>query len=197
MNSIRTLLAHLIDYAGLFPPAQLEMENAARNYSLFLEGDHSWALGRFIVPVSRLKEFEKVAREQVTSSAPGRTWRLSALGGPELSKDLQLISEFNESSLASLGARGPVIDTLEIRVSTVQGIEDAARLVPADLRVFHEVLVNTDPTELIAAVAKHSGRAKVRTGGIYPEMIPEAVHVTRFIDVCNRFRVPFKATAGL
>lgn len=52
MTMLRTLLIHAVDYAGLFPPAKLDMETAVRNYASYQEGEHSWALGRFIVPVS-------------------------------------------------------------------------------------------------------------------------------------------------
>ena len=57
-EALRTLLAGLIDYAGLFPPAALDMAEAARNYEAYRAGPHSWALGRFIVPSARLSEVD-------------------------------------------------------------------------------------------------------------------------------------------
>ena len=57
-EALRTLLAGLIDYAGLFPPASLDMAEAARNYEAYRAGPHSWALGRFIVPSARLNEVD-------------------------------------------------------------------------------------------------------------------------------------------
>jgi len=39
--------------------------------------------------------------------------------------------------------------------------------------------------------------AKLRTGGIKPEMIPSVADVAEFIDACAERRLPFKATAGL
>ncbi len=55
-GSLRTLLASLVDYAGLFPPAALSMETALRNYDAYRNGDHAWALGRFVVPAARLDQ---------------------------------------------------------------------------------------------------------------------------------------------
>jgi len=55
-RSLQTLLAHLIDYAGLFPPAALSMEQALANYARYREGEHAWMLGRFIVPAARAAE---------------------------------------------------------------------------------------------------------------------------------------------
>ena len=58
-ESATALLSGLIDYAGLFPPASLAMAAAVANYDAYLRGEYSWILGRFIVPVARLEEFEK------------------------------------------------------------------------------------------------------------------------------------------
>jgi len=68
-EALRTLLTDLIDYAGLFPPAALDMADAARNYAAYRRGPHAWALGRFIVPAARLQEVDP-------------TWRSSVLGMP-------------------------------------------------------------------------------------------------------------------
>ena len=58
MRAIHSLLHGLIDYAGLFPPATLTMTEAVAGYSSYRAGPHCWALGRFVVPVARLAEFE-------------------------------------------------------------------------------------------------------------------------------------------
>lgn len=55
-KSLRVLLEHLIDYAGLFPPAALSMQDAVRNYARYRDGDHAWALGKFVVPQARASE---------------------------------------------------------------------------------------------------------------------------------------------
>jgi hypothetical protein len=55
-KSLRALLEGLIDYAGLFPPAALSMQDAVRNYARYREGEYSWALGKFIVPKERANE---------------------------------------------------------------------------------------------------------------------------------------------
>ncbi len=90
-----------------------------------------------------------------------------------------------------------MIDTVELRVSTAQEIETAAALIPPGFQAYFEVLVNTDPSALIEAIGRLGGRAKVRTGGTYPEMIPAISDVASFIQSCRSYQVPFKATAGL
>ena len=45
---IRILLRDAVDYAGLFPPAQLDMSGAVAEYASYLESADAWALGRFV-----------------------------------------------------------------------------------------------------------------------------------------------------
>src|SRR5216683_631476 len=75
MSALRALLTGLIDYAGLFPPSALDMPAAVRNYAAYRLSEHAWALGRFVVPLARLKEFEQAAADR-------RDWKLSVLGSP-------------------------------------------------------------------------------------------------------------------
>src|SRR5687767_12156988 len=98
-NSLRNLIERLIDYAGLFPPAALDMATAARKYAEYRESEYRWALGRFVVPVARLDEFEKAAAaiSPKGDSERGDVWRLSALSGGDLSSDLNRIAEFNQN----------------------------------------------------------------------------------------------------
>ena len=43
MSAIRALLTGSIDYAGLFPPAGLDMASAVENYARYRAGPDAWA----------------------------------------------------------------------------------------------------------------------------------------------------------
>ncbi len=58
LPSVRALLESIIDYAGLFPPAQLPMSAAAQNYAKYRSGEHAWMLGRLVLPAARLAELD-------------------------------------------------------------------------------------------------------------------------------------------
>ena len=62
-TAIETLLAGLIDYAGLYPPASLDMRAAVENYRQYRGGKHAFALGRFIVDIDRVDELRAAAGE--------------------------------------------------------------------------------------------------------------------------------------
>src|SRR6185436_20330669 len=91
----RFLLEHLIDYAGLFPPAELAMTEAVRNYAAYRRSEHNWMLGKFIVPASRLEEFEQAATEHWPRDGEDGIWKLSVLGGSNLEADITQVSRFS------------------------------------------------------------------------------------------------------
>jgi len=199
-HSLRDLLSGLIDYAGLFPPAALDMPAAAREYAEYRESEYRWALGRFVIPVARLDEFERAAEDVLPDGArEGKEfWRLSALGGGDLASDLNRIADFNRKYAASDSSAGvAIIDTIEIKAEQPADIENAMRLAPAKLMPYFEIPIGADPTELIKKIAEIEARAKVRTGVVTVEAFPSSFNLARFIKICAEEDVPFKATAGL
>lgn len=70
------LLGELIDYAGLFPPAKLPLDESIRNYARYRTSPEAWMLGRFICPASRLGELDAFA-DLFTAAPP---FRFSVLG---------------------------------------------------------------------------------------------------------------------
>jgi hypothetical protein len=192
--SLRDLLSGLIDYAGLFPPAALDMSTATRKYAEYREGEYRWALGRFIVPVARLDEFEKASEGILPDGGweGDEFWRLSALVGADLSSDLSRIAEFNQKR-----AGAAIIDAIEIKAARQADVEDAMRLTPAKITPYFEIPIGDDPTELIKSIAETEARAKVRTGGVTADAFPSTFNLARFVKICAEEDVPFKATAGL
>lgn len=190
-ESLRALLASLIDYAGLFPPASLSMREAVRNYAAYREGAHAWMLGRFVVPVSRLAEFQSAAEPRLAGNHQAPALRLSALAGTHLKSDLAMIDEFNQCN------EGVMIDTIELKAETCKDIELAMRQIPAHLPPYFEIPIARDPHDLVAALARAKARAKVRTGGLTEEAFPSLPDLLRFMHRCAEANVPFKATAGL
>ena len=54
LGSVRAAFGALIDYAGLFPPAKLPLDQARIEYQAASLGPHAWMLGRFIIPAPLL-----------------------------------------------------------------------------------------------------------------------------------------------
>ncbi len=69
-SSLRSLLAGILDYAGLFPPAKLPLDQAIRQYASYQVDPDSWMLGRFVCPAERLGELEPYLPNFLASGSP-------------------------------------------------------------------------------------------------------------------------------
>ena len=103
MHAVRLLLDSVLDYAGLFPPAKLEMQPTVSNFARYRKGADSWMLSRLIVPVTRFPEFVNCADPLLpkTADAEGdEPWPLSVLVAPasdrQIVEDLERIERFND-----------------------------------------------------------------------------------------------------
>jgi len=206
------LLSGLIDYAGLFPPASLGMGAAVANYDAYLRGEYSWMLGRFIVPVARLAEFETAfadlraagfesgsssSSSSSSSCSCSCSWGLSALPGADISGDVSRIREFNDRFAAGHSTREAGIESIEVRIASVAEIGRVAALIPEDIETYFEIPLTAAVGDCIAAVADCGRRAKIRTGGETADKFPAAASVVEFMRLCAVNGAAFKATAGL
>jgi hypothetical protein len=198
MNAVESLMTGLIDYAGLFPPAGLSMEDAVGNYAKYRSGDHGWALGKFIVPVVALQEFDEVAGhwlESASASRSERDWPVAILAAANQMEYLTPIPNIQQSiTLREAGFR---VECIEWRVDTPEQIPRAMRVSAPDLTAYFEVPAWEDASEWVEAVSSNGARAKIRTGGVAAEAFPSTAELARFLSSCARAKVGFKATAGL
>ena len=197
MKSVDALLAGLVDYAGLFPPASEDMRPALESYASYAESEDRDALGRFIVPISRLGELEEVGRELMPRARGSEPWRLSVLVAEDVRAAAEEMLKFNRRH--SLGSKDghAVIDMTELKATTADEIGHQREDLPSSLVAYFEIPITGDVAPLVKTIAKVGARAKVRTGGITPEAFPPAEALVDFIAACQREAVPFKATAGL
>ena len=190
-ESVRTLLAEIIDYAGLFPPSQLTMPDAVVNYASYRNSDYSWMLGRFVLPVARLDEFMETADELIAKDG-SEPWRLSVLAGEDIYQTIRQIEDFNAKHAPRV-----VCDVLEVRANTESKIENTVNSLPENITAYFEIPTDERLPDMVTALAIHKQRAKIRTGGITKEEFPQTRAIIRFIRTCLAANVPFKATAGL
>jgi hypothetical protein len=198
VDAAGVLLRDLIDYAGLFPPASLAMAASVANYDAYSQSEWSWILGRFVVPVARLAEFEE-AFAGLPTPAPGTgsaKWRLSVLLGSDPVADVARIREFNARMASRSSGRRAVVESVEVKVASPEEVKRLSAIIPAELASYFEVPLSSC-AECIAAVAGCGRRAKIRTGGETADKFPAPENVIEFIRLCAAANVPFKATAGL
>lgn len=205
--SIDALMDKLIDYAGLFPPASLDMEPAVAEYARHLRGPHAGIMSHFICPAWRLEEFSKHAALVMpgTYATSGYTemvdvtepWKVSAILKPEApGEGIEAALRFNEHHSREQNGLAH-IDAVEVKAPSADFIDEALEAMPDDIIPFFEIDHTKDPRGMIAALAGLPAAAKVRTGGVTPEAFPAPEQLARFIHCCAVGDVPFKCTAGL
>ncbi|WP_219834172.1 hypothetical protein [Paenibacillus sp. R14(2021)] len=212
--SVRHFMERLIDYAGLFPPAQLTVDAAIRHYKRYGEDQDSWMLGHFVVSASRLPEL--VPYMALFSEA--RPLKLSVVGNrsrsseeclERLAKDMERIRTFRKQF-----RQAAVIDALELPLPPIPippvlleaiGAESSR----AGLRLCCETTHTRDSRwesgtleamDAIASVNSGSGTAvgvKIRTGGVTAEAFPAPHQVAFVLQACRDRKLPLKFTAGL
>lgn len=180
-KAIENLLTGLIDYAGLFPPASLDMRTAVGNYLKYRRGAHASVLGRFVVTLDRIGELREAAGDMLPEM------RLSVIVPPEadLGRLPDLIGEIDPRAAFEFKAR---------RASDAEHI--CAQL-PAHCERYFELPFGIESEELLDALAANGGRVKLRLGGVVAEAFPDARAVAVMLDALARRRISFKATAGL
>ncbi len=190
-EAVRLLLSGVVDYAGLFPPSKLSMPEAVLNYAMYKNSNYNWMLGRFILPVGRLDEFLESAKDFFARDAKG-AWRLSVIASDNIFETVRLVEDFNANN-----APGVICDTLEIKVDSQEEIVTFTNAIPSNFTNYFELPIDDELPDLVATLALNGQRAKIRTGGITPDLFPKTSAIIRFIRACLAANVPFKATAGL
>jgi hypothetical protein len=186
-RSLRILCEGLIDYSGFAPPAGLPLGDAVRNYDEYLRGEYAWLLGRSILPLAKMAEYE-VALPRETKAL----WKISALTTGNVAADMQAIESFNDRHEGRAK-----IDAVELKAESADAIRALRPTVPANLKAYVEIPLGSDLPALVAALAANGLRAKARTGGLTSDAIPSVESVAKFIVACRAARIAFKFTAGM
>lgn len=183
--SLRVFLDRIIDYAGLFAPASLDMTASVKNYSRYLNHPQRWALGRFVLPAARLDEFMNAQKNIAVEP-----WQVSGIISGNIQQDLEAVDTFNRNSTCA------VMDSVEVRVRNLDEIELVCKHRPRGAIALYEV--SLEQADLLLPILRHiGGSAKLRTGGVVQEAFPAVEQIAGFIARCAELGVPFKATAGL
>jgi hypothetical protein len=181
MTAIKAALAGLIDYAGLYPPAALDMQTAVRNYLEYRESRNAFILGRLIVNIARLNEMRDAAGDAF------RSMRLSVIAGQDL--DPKLIWRHLDEGFR--------IESIEIKCNDAATAAGIAERLPDAVERYFEIPVEDPAPEWLDTLVSMPARAKLRMGGVVAEAFPSPKAVAFMLHELAQRRLAFKATAGL
>lgn len=226
-TSLKTFMQEIIDYAGLFPPADLSLDTSIQNYSKYRKSEESWMLSRFIIPASRLQELEPYRK---TLFQEGEAFSFSVLG-----KGTETVSDFKEhlkQLVAQLevfhGMHGDRVttDMLEIKLPKEAVFANDTELL---IEIYNETAKVLDQSPLtpnyvffegyfeenwkkdirlaLEAMRSHNKNFdgnniqemafKLRCGGVKADMFPSVEEIAFTLNTARENNIALKGTAGL
>ncbi len=212
-----------LDYAGLFPPAQLNMADAVAAFSSYESHEKSNLLARFVIPAMRLEELLPQLELQFSKSqkTAQNWWKFSGIVQAatdlpsfeaNLTRDCNLIYNFQEKFKGKIE-----FDAFEIPLPSVlfsadgaiqinrilERIQTETTRIQKKSKVFLELDLKLDCSVFLSNLAAHNSNSnrplyiKLRTGGITPAAIPSCETIARVMQQAAQTRIPLKATAGM
>ena len=203
--SLRALLAHSIDYAGMFPPCSLGLDSALRNQAEYVLSPDEWMLGAFVLPAEQF-DATKQLLSQFDAQHP---LRIAALG-PKTASANAFLEALDDADAATRSLSRHNVDLISIshlEMFLPKDVDVAslneARSIVGDLPVFWEAPPNR-VEQTIALLAEFNSDAdsptfgyKLRTGGVTADAFPTSMQIAKALVTPATHQLPFKFTAGL
>jgi len=203
--SLYHFLDKLIDYAGLFPPAKLEIEPSLKNYAEYIQSTDKWMMSQFIIPVSRLNEIPADLMKKYSKEFP---LKLSLISG-NICNDIATVNQFinmNNNSTIFTGYESQISDLATFPQSLLD-VHQLRKKQNLNFESFYEVSPNDNwinqMNEVVSIIsqfnAEHDAGVgfKLRCGGVEASMFPPAENIAQTILACRDASVSMKFTAGL
>ena len=203
--SLRALLAHSIDYAGMFPPCSLDLEPALEKQAEYVRLHDSWMLGAFVLPVGQFD----AAKQILSQFDPQHPLRVSALG-PKTENVAAFCEGLEETaaSIRSFSAHNvDLVSVVQLEMFLPHDVElpllREARAVIGDVPVFWEASPERAEqtiallADLNSDIDKPTFGFKLRTGGVTADAFPTSQQIAKALVRPATHQVPIKFTAGL
>ena len=203
--SLRALLAHSIDYAGMFPPCSLGLDSAVRNQAEYVLSRDEWMLGAFVLSA---EQFD-AAKQLVSQFDAQHPLRIAALGPKTASANafLEALDDANAATRSLSRHNVDLISISHLEMFLPKDVDIAslneARSIVGDLPVFWEA--PPDRTEqTVALLSEFNSDAdsptfgfKLRTGGVTADAFPTSMQIAKALVTPATHQLPLKFTAGL
>ena len=204
-DSLRALLAHSIDYAGMFPPCSLGLEPALKNQAEYVRSPDTWMLSAFVLST---EQFD-AARQLLSQFDAQHPLRVAALGPKTANADsfLEALDDA-EAAIRSLSRHNvDLVSISHLEMYLPHDVDVAslqeARSILGELAVFWEAPPDK-AEETIALLAEFNSDAdsatfgyKLRTGGVTVDAFPTSMQIAEALVTPATHQLPIKFTAGL
>ncbi|MCW5946084.1 MAG: hypothetical protein KIT74_03560 [Fimbriimonadales bacterium] len=205
-RSLRLLLTGIIDYAGIYPPAQLPFEESLRNYVDYADSPFHWLVGSFVCPVDKLAELK--SREHEYAQLESLPIALIGRGGssPEellshCNEDFEVFDALRSSQCEARSYEFRIPANLAAAESLGEALKRATAGCPAS-KVFCEIpIIELSRDQIDSAIRSVSitkrSFVKFRLGGVNAQAFPDTETLAGAIESAASADISVKFTAGL
>ena len=197
-DSLRALLAHSIDYAGMFPPCSLGLEPALKNQAEYVRSPDTWMLSAFVLST---EQFD-AARQLLSQFDAQHPLRVAALGPKTANADsfLEALDDA-EAAIRSLSRHNvDLVSISHLEMFLPHDVDVAslqeARSILGELAVFWEAPPDK-AEETIALLAEFNSDAdsatfgyKLRTGGVTADAFPTSMQIAEALVTPATHQLP-------
>ncbi len=198
-------MSGLIDYAGLFPPANLELKPSIHKYSNYIQGNDYWMMAKFILPASKLND---LSDEMMAKFSKDNKLRLSLISS-DFSKDktelMKMMGAYSGSILCT------TVESKVIEIDQFESMYEKSRIARTvfdhSIQIFYEIDKTPNWKNGVEQLVKQLSELnenyglndgfKLRCGGVEQEHFPSPEECAIAINTCRDYDVPMKFTAGL
>ena len=222
MQSLNNFMQELLDYAGLFPPATLSLQDSLKNFAEYHHHNQKDWLGKFILPAKKIDDTILILNKLNIFSMLKNKVKFSVI----LSSS-ETLSEYKNTVKTDLisvnkliNQYGNIIDIQSFEVLPPKEVFNSDNtdsiknfLIYSSEFLFQfkdkvefycELPFSEKLNDNLTAIKKHNDNinllkisVKLRTGGVTPQQIPTSRDVANAILLCAKQKIPLKATAGL
>lgn len=192
MSTVHALFRRLVDDAAMFPPGDLPLAEAVAAHRAHRQAPYAELVGPFVCTDENLPA---VAAEAARTGSGPLEVAVVITGG---AGGIKPAIRYGDRS------RDLTVTAVEVRLRAEDDLSrNALRVVRAcddcmdEENAFVEIGLQGGWERALDVVSDAGYAAKLRTGGLEPELFPDAGQVAAFIVACLDREVAFKCTAGL
>lgn len=222
LQSVKAFTEKMIDYAGLFPPAKLKLEDALDKYFKYSDSEYNWILSRFICPAKLLEPLKVIVNQHSESKKKITLSLLVGNGNSIVDFKINLQNDLNNWSSFMSDSENITAHIVEMKLPDELILSNDQNRILSEINFILESLQDKlsyqvfsflegtmgekwekNIANLIQAIKMNNEQNdnntgfKLRTGGIEPGLFPRSEQIAFCIRECLDRAIPMKCTAGL
>ena len=206
---VRAFQQQLIDYAGIFPPSQLPVEEALKNFVKYQQDEENWKLNTFILSLDQAMKAQELILQQDGKQQIPLSITIPKVEEADFSSKMKAVTNQLLELKATLVGRASII-AIEIPIPStdITVLQAIAQLLQQlDIRVYCEIPIlgrSLEEVDQDVAAIKQANEQlnialslKFRTGGVTKDLFPTSKELANALMSGAKQQLPIKFTAGL